>query len=77
MVLLYGRAGHLTAKNGGFRPGQILGLDYHYFGDRCVPQARPELSASARLVTVDPYQRPEFGPRSGPIPRDLCSAART
>jgi hypothetical protein len=22
MVLLYGRAGRLTAKNGGFRPGQ-------------------------------------------------------
>ena len=25
MVLLHGRAGRLTAKNGGFRPGQSLG----------------------------------------------------
>ena len=24
MALLYGRAGRLTAKNGGFRPGQLL-----------------------------------------------------
>ena len=24
MVLLYGRAGHLHTKNGGFRPGQTL-----------------------------------------------------
>ena len=24
MVLLYGRAGPLTAKNGGFRPGQMF-----------------------------------------------------
>ena len=23
MALLYGRAGRLTAKNGGFRPGQV------------------------------------------------------
>ena len=27
MALLYGRAGRLTAKNGGFWPGQILGDD--------------------------------------------------
>ena len=24
MAVLYGRAGHLTAKNGGFRPGQLV-----------------------------------------------------
>ena len=27
MVLLYGRAGRLNAKNGGFRPGQFLGME--------------------------------------------------
>ena len=29
MGLLYGRAGRLTAKNGGFRPGQWLSDDEH------------------------------------------------
>jgi hypothetical protein len=30
MVLLYGRAGCLTAKNGGFRPGQNLVQGNHH-----------------------------------------------
>jgi hypothetical protein len=30
MVLLYGRAGRLTATNGGFRPAQEAGLSYSW-----------------------------------------------
>jgi hypothetical protein len=46
MVLLYGRAGRLTAKNGGFRPGQCsIGLAEHHmpFGGTITvrPLARP------------------------------------
>jgi hypothetical protein len=31
MALLYGRAGLLTAKNGGFRPGQVRRLRFKAF----------------------------------------------
>ena len=36
MVLLYGRAGRLTAKNGGFRPGQSKGLLMGFYAGNCI-----------------------------------------
>jgi hypothetical protein len=53
MALLYGRAGRLTAKNGGFRPGQIGGISIRmeqtYLWSAAMPCA---LSLHTRRVTV-------------------------
>ena len=55
MAILYGHAGRLTAKNGGFRPGQCLGgaaptarlrLPGHTSGISCVAVAPPSCSGA-------------------------------
>jgi hypothetical protein len=49
MVLLYGRARRLTAKNGGFRPGQSAKKDYMLDAG--------EVFALLESTTVDGAQR--------------------
>jgi hypothetical protein len=51
MARLYGRAGRLTAKNGGFRPGQ------------CIKQLRLEIAAQEELLQLLQVRRPS---RVGP-----------
>jgi hypothetical protein len=41
MGLLYGRAGRLNAKNGGFRPGQELGVESRKKVTRVTPGTEP------------------------------------
>jgi hypothetical protein len=47
MGLLYGRAGRLTSKNGGFRPGQLL--DRHISGTPRLRRAEVAETAEAIL----------------------------
>jgi hypothetical protein len=81
MALLYGRAGRLTAKNGGFRPGQYFKEmnDGYVVGNptlECAPPPwfRPAtISGWPHLLVLPPACRwdvigPNGGGRGGPFP---------
>ena len=69
MGLLYGRAGRLTAKNGGFRPGQWLEEKDKLIGGRDKLQA-----TNADIVSLQVRKAPSW-PRSWAnfSPSQLCS----
>ena len=53
MGLLYGRAGRLTAQNGGFRPGQFVGYAYGPAGDYNPMRALPARVINATHLTCE------------------------
>jgi hypothetical protein len=68
MVLLYGRAGHLTVKKGGFRPGQVAELDAGevvfamgpgdglFFSNFTMHRSEPNRSGETRMFYAIAYQ---------------------
>jgi hypothetical protein len=52
---LYGRAGHLTAQNGGFRPGQVgplIGAAADAYGRKALVLIAPAVQAGFRLAVA-------------------------
>jgi hypothetical protein len=73
MALLYGRAGRLTAKTGGFRPGQYGGVSASYAlqGDVRIgvrPPAPPLLASSLFFLAVMCTERASSVTHTHPTP---------